>query len=64
MEIKIKKDTKKYNEYNVTMKLTHGQILAIKHALEHYSTAVIPGSAVAADVYEALKRRMEEAGLQ
>jgi hypothetical protein len=38
--VSIKKNTKKYNEYNVIMKVTAGKILAIKDALQAANSAV------------------------
>lgn len=58
MEIKIKKNEKKFNEFAVSMKLTEGAILSIKHALE------VSPSPVAADVLGFLCRAMTEAGLK
>lgn len=37
----IKKNEKKHNEYKVTLTLTHGEILSMKHALELYTASAI-----------------------
>jgi len=38
--VTIKRNPKKHNEYNVTMKVTAGKILAIKNALQATRTPV------------------------
>lgn len=60
MEIKVKKNTKKFNEFTVTMKLTEGAVLSVLHALQVHSEM---GSAIASDVLGFLKRAAEEAGI-
>lgn len=56
--VSIKKNTNKYNEYNVTMKVTAGKILAIKHALQ------ATGSAVGNDILQELESACQTCGEQ
>ena len=49
----IKKNEKKFNEYKVTLTVTHGEILSVKHALEQH-----PESAVGQDVLAYLTNAM------
>ena len=59
MEIKIKRNLKKYNEYAVNMKLTEGAILALCHAL----TVSAQHSAISEDLLGFLERAGKEAGI-
>lgn len=61
MKVEIKKVTKKYNEFKVTMALTEGAILALKHALEAHAKA---GSAISDDLLQFVKAAGEEAGIK
>ena len=54
----IKKNVKKYNEFKVTLTLTQGEILSVKHALEQH-----PESPVGQDVLAYLNNAMDNAGL-
>lgn len=58
MKVEIKKNEKKYNEVKVTMTLTEGSLLALKHSLERNET-----SPVAQDLLEFVKTAGEEAGI-
>ncbi len=55
-QIKIKKNPKKYNEYDVTMKITAGKICSIVNALK------ASNSPVGKDVLIMLERACEETG--
>jgi hypothetical protein len=56
MTVEIKKKAKSFNEYSLTMKgFTAGQIMAMKNALELYSS-----SPVAQDVLDFLKAAIDK----
>ncbi len=61
MQIKIKKNTKEYNEFNVSFSLTEGAILTLYHALEKHTNE---GSAIAGDLLCFLIRAANEAGIK
>jgi ATP-dependent protease HslVU (ClpYQ) ATPase subunit len=56
MQIKIKRNTKKHNEFDVNMKLTEGAILAINNALQAHAAQ---GSAVASDLHTFMEQAMQ-----
>lgn len=56
-EITIKKNQKAHNQFEVKMKVTEGKLLSILYALETHNTPV--GN----DMYEMLKKSMQEAGI-
>lgn len=61
MQIEVKKNTKKHNEFAVKMTLTEGALLALKHSLQYGEQA---GSAISGDLLSFLTPAMEKAGIK
>jgi hypothetical protein len=59
MKVEIKKDKKAENKFKVSMELTEGAILALKHSLQFNTT-----SAIAQDLLGFVERAGEQAGIK